>query len=101
VSPQAAWRVSCWLTARAGGTRIDVDVCRAVAAAIFGDAEQVKYVPMNGTTVCVPSGSTTELNLGDDFPANKMTLKPMERRSASARRGITICQAGQYAPLIR
>jgi len=24
---------------------LDVDVCRAVAAAIFGDAEKVKYVP--------------------------------------------------------
>jgi general L-amino acid transport system substrate-binding protein len=25
---------------------LDVDVCRAVAAAIFGDAEKVKYVPV-------------------------------------------------------
>ena len=25
---------------------LDVDVCRAVAAAIFGDAEKVKYVPL-------------------------------------------------------
>ena len=118
-------------------TGIDVDVCRAVAAAIFGDSEQVKYVPvspqqrftalqsgevdvlsnnttwtltrdtalgldftgityydgqgfmvnkqlgvksareLNGATVCVPSGSTTELNLADYFRANKMTLKPV------------------------
>src|SRR5262245_58978188 len=26
-------------------TGLDVDVCRAVAAAIFGDGEKVKYVP--------------------------------------------------------
>ena len=25
---------------------LDVDVCRAVSAAIFGDAEKVKYVPL-------------------------------------------------------
>jgi general L-amino acid transport system substrate-binding protein len=116
---------------------LDVDVCRAVAAAIFGDSEKVKYTPvsaqqrftalqsgevdmlsnnttwtltrdtalgldftgityydgqgfmvnkklgvksakeLNGATVCVPSGSTTELNLADYFRANKMTLKPV------------------------
>ena len=116
---------------------LDVDVCRAVAAAVFGDSEKVKYVPttaqqrftalqsgevdilarnttvtltrdtalgldftavnyydgqgfmvnkklgvksakeLNGATVCVPSGSTTELNLADYFRANKMTLKPV------------------------
>src|ERR1044071_3568890 len=28
-------------------TGLDVDVCRAVAAAIFGDAEKVKYVPLS------------------------------------------------------
>jgi len=106
-------------------TGLDVDVCRAVSAAIFGDAEKVKYVPvsgqqrftalqsgevdllsnnttwtltrdtalgfdftgvtyydgqgfmvnkklgvksakeLNGATICVPSGSTTELNVAD------------------------------------
>src|SRR5882757_7684074 len=76
---------------------LDVDVCRAVAAALFGDSEKVKYTPvsaqqgftvnkklgvksakeLNGATVCVPSGSTTELNLADYFRANKMTLKPV------------------------
>jgi len=116
---------------------LDVDVCRAVAAAIFGDSEKVKYTPvsaqqrftalqsgevdmlsnnttwtltrdtalgldftgityydgqgfmvnkklgvksakeLHGATVCVPSGSTTELNLADYFRANKMTLKPV------------------------
>ena len=29
---------------------LDVDVCRAVAAAVFGDAEKVKYVPTTGTS---------------------------------------------------
>jgi general L-amino acid transport system substrate-binding protein len=118
-------------------TGIDVDVCRAVAAAIFGDSEKVKYVPLsaqqrftalqsgevdilsrnttvtltrdtalgldftavtyydgqgfmvnkklgvksakelNGATVCVEPGTTTELNLADYFRANKMTFKPV------------------------
>src|SRR5471030_3202721 len=118
-------------------TGLDVDVCRAVAAAIFGDAEKVKYTPLtsqlrftaiqsgevdmlsnnttatltrdtalgldftavtyydgqgflvnkklgvksakelNGASVCVPSGSTTELNLADFARANKLTFKPV------------------------
>jgi general L-amino acid transport system substrate-binding protein len=29
---------------------LDVDACRAVAAAIFGDAEKVRYVPTTGTS---------------------------------------------------
>ena len=118
-------------------TGLDVDICRAVAAAIFGDAEKVKYVPptaqqrftalqsgevdmlsrnttwtltrdtalgldftgvnyydgqgfmvnkklgvksakeLNGATVCVQPGTTTELNLADYFRANKMTFKPV------------------------
>jgi len=118
-------------------TGIDVDLCRAVAAAIFGDAEKVKFVPttaqqrftalqsgevdllsrtttytltrdtalgfdfaginyydgqgfmvnkklgvksakeLNGATVCVQPGTTTELNLADYFRANKMTFKPV------------------------
>jgi general L-amino acid transport system substrate-binding protein len=116
---------------------IDIDVCRAVAAALFGDSEKVKYVPLtsqqrftalqsgevdllsnnttetltrdtalgldftaityydgqgflvnkklgvksakelNGATVCVAPGTTTELNLADYFRANKMTFKPV------------------------
>jgi general L-amino acid transport system substrate-binding protein len=112
-------------------------VCRAVAAAIFGDSEKVKYVALtaaqrftaiqsgevdilsnnttatlqrdtalgldftavtyydgqgflvnkklgvksakelNGATVCVLPGSTTELNLADYFRANKMEFKPV------------------------
>jgi general L-amino acid transport system substrate-binding protein len=118
-------------------TGLDVDVCRAVAAAIFGDSEKVKYVPLtsqqrftavqsgevdllsrnttwtlqrdtalgldftgvnyydgqgfmvnkklgvksakelNGATVCVQPGTTTELNLADYFRTNKMTFKPV------------------------
>jgi general L-amino acid transport system substrate-binding protein len=118
-------------------TGLDVDTCRAVAAALFGDSEKVKYVPttaqqrftalqsgevdmlartttwtltrdtalgfdftginyydgqgfmvnkklgvksakeLNGATVCVQPGTTTELNLADYFRANKMTFKPV------------------------
>ncbi|MBS0247727.1 MAG: amino acid ABC transporter substrate-binding protein [Proteobacteria bacterium] len=114
---------------------LDVDVCRAVAAAVLGDAKKVKFVPLtakdrftalqsgdvdllarnttwtesrdttlglnftgvnyydgqgfmvrkslkvnsalelNGASVCVQQGTTTELNLADYFRANKMTLK--------------------------
>lgn len=116
---------------------IDVDLCRAVAAAVLGDATKVRYTPtttqqrftalqsgevdllarnttwtssrdsslglnfvgvnfydgqgfmvsskkriksakqLNGATVCVPPGTTTELNLADYFRANKMTFKPV------------------------
>src|SRR3569833_1042969 len=116
-------------------TGLDVDVCRAVAAAVLGDANKVKYVPLsakdrftalqsgdvdllarnttwtesrdttlglnftgvnyydgqgfmvrkslkvnsalelNGASVCVQQGTTTELNLADYFRANKMQLK--------------------------
>jgi general L-amino acid transport system substrate-binding protein len=116
---------------------LDVDVCRAVAAAIFGDASKVRYVPLtaqarltalqtgeidllarnttytltrdtsaglnftvinyydgqaflapkslgaksalelSGATVCVQTGTTTELNLADYFRANKMELRPV------------------------
>ena len=116
---------------------IDVDVCRAVAAAVFGDANKVKFTPLtakerftalqsgevdvlsrnttwtvvrdgslgisftgvtyydgqgflvkkklnvksalklNGATVCVGSGTTTELNLQDYFTSHKMKFKPV------------------------
>src|SRR5881394_1430644 len=116
---------------------LDIDVCRAISAAIFGESEKVKYVPLtaqqrftalqsgevdilsnnttitlqrdtalgldftavtyydgqgfmvnkklgvksakelNGATVCVQPGTTTELNLADYFRANKMTFKPV------------------------
>ena len=116
---------------------IDVDLCRAVAAAVFGDSNKVRYTPLtaqqrftalqsgeidllarnttwtitrdtslglnfvgvnyydgqgfmvhrklnvksakqlNGATVCVQPGTTTELNLADYFRSNKMTFKPV------------------------
>src|SRR6201997_2595131 len=115
----------------------DVDVCRALSAAIFGAADKVKYVPLtaqqrftalqsgevdilsnnttdtlqrdtalglnfapvvfydgqgfmvakkagvksakelNGATICVAPGTTTELNLADYFRSNKMDFKPV------------------------
>ena len=118
-------------------TGLDVDVCRAIASAIFGDSEKVKYVPLtaqqrftalqsgevdllsnnttetltrdtalgldftaityydgqgfmvnkklgvksakelNGATVCVAPGTTTELNLADYFRGQKMSFKPV------------------------
>ena len=118
-------------------TGIDVDVCRAVAAAVLGDAGKVRYTPLtaqqrftalqsgevdilsrnttwtitrdtslglnfvginyydgqgfmvpkklkvksakqlNGATVCVQPGTTTELNLSDYFRANRMSFKPV------------------------
>ena len=116
---------------------IDVDLCRAIAAAVFGDSTKVRYTPttaqqrftalqsgevdllarnttwtitrdtslglnfvgvnyydgqgfmvhrklnvksakqLNGATVCVQPGTTTELNLSDYFRTNKMTFKPV------------------------
>jgi general L-amino acid transport system substrate-binding protein len=116
---------------------LDVDMCRAIAAAVFGDANKVRYTPtsaqqrftalqsgevdvlarnttwtvvrdtslgfnfagvnfydgqgfmvpkklnvksakqLNGATVCVQPGTTTELNLSDYFRANRMTMKPV------------------------
>ena len=118
-------------------TGLDVDVCKAVAAAVFGSADKVKFVPttaqqrftavqtgevdllsrnttwtltrdtqlglnftgvsyydgqgfmvpkklgvksakeLNGATVCVQPGTTTELNLADYFRANSMQFKPV------------------------
>ena len=116
---------------------IDVDLCRAVAAAALGDANKVRYTPLtaqqrftalqsgevdilarnttwtlgrdtslslnfvgvnyydgqgfmvpkklnvksakqlNGATICVQPGTTTELNLADWFRSNRMTFKPV------------------------
>jgi general L-amino acid transport system substrate-binding protein len=118
-------------------TGLDVDYCKAIAAAVLGDATKVKYVPttakerftalqsgeidvlirnttwtiardsslglifagvnyydgqgfmvkaalgvksakeLDGATVCVQTGTTTELNLADYFKANKLTYKPV------------------------
>ncbi len=116
---------------------LDVDICRAVAAAVFGDATKIKYVPLSaqarltalqsgeidllsrnttwtltrdtanglnftvttyydgqgfmvkksldlksaleldGATVCVQTGTTTEVNLADYFRANNMNFTPV------------------------
>ena len=118
-------------------TGIDADFCKAVAAAILGDANKVQYVPtnaqnrftalqsgevdmlsrnttwtssrdsslgsvfagtlfydgqgfmvkkaskitraaqLNGATICVQPGTTTELNLSDYFRVKKMSFKPV------------------------
>ena len=118
-------------------TGFDVAICKAVAAAVLGDASKVKYVPttgqtrftalssgeidmlsrnstwtftrdtdlkldfvavnyydgqgfmvkkdlgvtsakeLNGATVCIQTGTTTELNLADYFKANNMTYQPV------------------------
>ncbi len=115
----------------------DVAICRAVAAAIFGDAKAVKFTPttgktrfealagnqvdllsrnttwtfsrdtdlkfdfvgvnyydgqgfmvrkdlgvtsakeLNGATVCIQTGTTTELNLADYFRVNNMSYEPV------------------------
>ena len=122
---------------------IDVDVCRAVAAAVFGDASKVEYVPttskvrftvlqsgeidmlsrnttwtlsrdvdlglefvgvnyydgqgfmvpaslgvssateLDGASVCIQVGTTTEMNLADYFKANGMSYEsvPVETNS--------------------
>jgi len=116
---------------------LDIDVCKAIEAAISGDPEKVKYVPLtavqrfpalqsgevdilsnnttwtllrdtengfnfgpvvfydgqgfmvpkklgvksakelNGATICVGPGTTSELNLADYFRATKMDFKPV------------------------
>ena len=124
-------------SAASGMSGIDVDICRAVSAAIFGDAEKVKYFPvsakerfvalvsgeydilsrnttwtltrdaklglnfagvnyydgqgfmvpkaigvssameLDGASVCVNIGTTTELNMADFFRANGMSYEPV------------------------
>jgi general L-amino acid transport system substrate-binding protein len=118
-------------------TGLDVEYCRAVAAAVLGDAKKVRFVPttakerftalqsgeidvlsrnttwtlardsslglsfvgvnyydgqglmvkkslniksgkeLSGASVCVQTGTTTELNLADYFRVNKMEYKPV------------------------
>jgi general L-amino acid transport system substrate-binding protein len=118
-------------------TGLDVEYCRAIAAAVLGDATKVRFVPttakerftalqsgeidvlnrnttwtlgrdsslglsfvgtnyydgqglmvkkalnvksakeLDGATVCVQTGTTTELNLADYFRVNKLTYKPV------------------------
>ncbi len=118
-------------------TGFDVDMCRAIAVAVFGDAEKVKYTPatgksrfpilssgevdvlsrnttwtfsrdvnlgfefvgvnyydgqgfmvhkslgvksakeLDGASVCIQTGTTTELNLADYFKTNGMKIEPI------------------------
>lgn len=90
----------------------DVDVCRAVAAAVFGDASKVEYVALNSTDrfTALQSGevdllprTTTftlsrDTNLGLDFPAityydgqGLMVRKDLNVSSATELDGATIC----------
>ena len=131
----------------------DVELCRAIAAAIFNDASKVNYTPLDanrrfealrsgsidvlsrnttwtmsrevelgltfaatdyydgqgflvrramnkdtaldldGTKVCVQTGTTTELNLADYFRANKMKLEVMA--SATLENAIKAYDSGQ------
>jgi len=124
-------------------TGLDVDVCRAIASAVLGDADKVKFVPLsakdrftalqsgevdvlvrnttwtssrdtslglnftgvdyydgqgfmvrkslkvnsalelNGASVCVQQGTTTELNLADFFRAHNMQLKSVTFATAN------------------
>ena len=126
---------------------LDVDMCKAVAAAVLNDASKVKYVPLNaqqrftalqsgeidmlsrnttfsltrdaslglhqtvvtyydgqgfmvpvkskiksakqlkGQTVCVQSGTTTEINLTDFSRANKLNIKPVVFEKVEAATG--------------
>ena len=124
-------------------TGLDVDVCRAIAAAVFNDPNKVKFVPLsakdrftalqsgevdvlsrnttwtssrdsslglsftgvdyydgqgfmvrkalkvnsalelNGASICVQQGTTTELNLADYFRAHKMQVKTVTFATAN------------------
>ncbi|WP_426958482.1 amino acid ABC transporter substrate-binding protein [Muricoccus radiodurans] len=123
--------------ARGAYAGLDVDMCRAVAAAVLGDASKVRYVPatpqqrftllqsgevdilartttwtlgreatlglafagvnfydgqgfmvrassgvtsargLDGATICMPPGTTTELNAADYFRSNNMRFTPV------------------------
>jgi general L-amino acid transport system substrate-binding protein len=139
--------------AQGNWTGLDVDFCKAVAAAIFGDATKVKFVPLsakdrftalqsgevdvlarnttwtssrdsslglnfagvdyydgqgfmvrkalkvnsalelNGASVCVQQGTTTELNLSDFFRAHNMQMKSVT--FATANEAIKAYDAGR------
>ena len=58
---------------------LDVDVCRAVAAATLKDASKVKFVPLTAKErfTALQSGTTSELNLADYFRTNNMEYQPV------------------------
>ena len=76
---------------------LDVDVCKAVAAALLGDASKVEYRNLNsserfaalasgikglkdlaGKPICVESGTTTELNLADRMRELNVAYTPLK-----------------------
>jgi len=93
---------------------LDVDVCRAVAAAIFGDAEKVRYVPLSAQQrfTALQSGEidvlsrqttwtlTRDTALGLDFAGVNyydgqgfMVNKKLGVKSAKELSGATVCVA--------
>ncbi|MFZ5784073.1 MAG: amino acid ABC transporter substrate-binding protein [Pseudomonadota bacterium] len=95
---------------------LDVDMCRAVAAAIFGSADKVKFVPLDasqrfpalqaGEVDMLASGTTytlsREATLGAEFVAIYyfdgqafMVPRKLGKRSARDLNGVSVCvQAG-------
>ena len=100
---------------------LDIDLCRAVAAAVFGDARKVKFTPLNAKErftalqsgeIDVLSRNTTwsllrDTALGLDFPAVNyydgqgfMVKKSLGVKSATELDGAAICvQAGTLTEL--
>jgi general L-amino acid transport system substrate-binding protein len=93
-------------------TGLDVDVCRAVAAALFGDAKKVKFVPLSAQQrftalqsgeVDILSRNTTitmtrDTSLGLDFTGvtyydgqGFMVPKKLGVKSAKELKGATVC----------
>ncbi|MFM7703519.1 MAG: amino acid ABC transporter substrate-binding protein, partial [Rubrivivax sp.] len=57
---------------------LDVDICKAVAATLMGDATKITSAKnLKGATVCVQSGTTTEKNLTDYSKSMKLNIKPV------------------------
>jgi general L-amino acid transport system substrate-binding protein len=72
-------------------TGLDVDICRAIAAAIFNDATKIKFVPLSAKDrftalqsgeIDVLSRNTTEQNLADYFKGNNMKYEVIAFASA-------------------
>jgi general L-amino acid transport system substrate-binding protein len=149
---------------------LDIDLCRAVAASVFGDATKVKYTPLNakerftalqsgeidvlsrnttwtssresalglnfvgvnyydgqgfmakqelgvnsaleldGASICVQAGTTTELNLADYFRANNLKYTPVvfenndevnKAYEAGRCDALTTDQSGLYATRVK
>ncbi len=57
---------------------LDVDICRAVAAAVLGDAEKVKYVPLNAQQrfTALQSGEVDVLSRNTSLHAERPLHQP-------------------------